>query len=258
MTRRPDSIVEAMDNSDSGRRMPIPTEREIRERFAHVGYTAMHARRFGYTVERVAALKLPARPRVIDIGPSPLTTLLTECLGVPVDTLGLDSLGFAASASRHYEFDLNDSQYEEKWIAVEEPYDLVVMGEIIEHMHTSPARVLAFVRSLLVPGGLLLLGTPNGVALGRRIHILAGRNPFHLINEDPTDPLHFREYTQREMDAYIEGAGFEVVNSQMVSLLDSRGRTGKNRLIGNVQNRVYRHLPPSLRDSLLVVARRKG
>ncbi len=247
-----------MDKPAAGQRMPVPTESEIRDRFAHVGYTAMHARRFGYMVETATALDLPVPPRVIDIGPSPLTTLLTECLAVPVDTLGLDSLGFAAFASRHYEFDLNDSQYEEKWIAVDEPYDLVIMGEIIEHMHTSPARVLAFVRSLLVPGGLLVLGTPNGVALGRRFHILAGRNPFHLINEDPTNPLHFREYTQREMDAYIEGAGFELVSSQMVSLLDSRGRTGKNRLIGNVQNRVYRHLPPSLRDSMLVVARRKG
>ena len=247
-----------MDNSAGGKRKPIPTEREIRDRFAHVGYTAMHARRFAYTVETATALDLPLRPRVIDIGPSPLTTLLTECLAVPVDTLGLDSLGFAAFASRHYEFDLNDSQYEEKWIAIDEPYDLVVMGEIVEHMHTSPARVLAFVRSLLVPGGLLLLGTPNGVALGRRLRIVTGSNPFHLINEDPTDPLHFREYTQREMNAYVEGAGFELVSSQMVSLLDSRGRTGKNQLIGSIQNRVYRHLPPSLRDSMLVVARRTG
>lgn len=247
-----------MDNHRVGRGAQIPTEREIRERFAHVGYTAMHARRFAFTVETVTALALPPGPRVLDVGPSPLTTLLNESLAVPVDTLGLDSLGFADSASRHYEFDLNDSQYEEKWIAVDEPYDLVVMGEIIEHMHTSPARVLAFVRSLLVPGGLLLLGTPNGVSLGRRFHILAGRNPYHLINEDATDPLHFREYTQREMNNYIEGAGFELVSSQMVSLLDSRARVGKNRVIGSIQNRVYRHLPPSLRDSMLVVARRKG
>ncbi|MGZ4676808.1 MAG: methyltransferase domain-containing protein [Acidimicrobiia bacterium] len=247
-----------MDNHAGGRPSRVPTEQEIRERFADIGYTAMHARRFAYTVETVASLDLPPDPRVLDVGPSPLTTLLAESLGVPVDTLGLDSLGFAAPASRHYEFDLNDSQYEEKWITVDEPYDLVVMGEIIEHMHTSPARVLAFVRSLLVPGGLLLLGTPNGVSFGRRFHILAGRNPYHLINEDPTDPLHFREYTRQEMESYIEGAGFEIVRSEMVSLIDSRGRTGKNRLVGNVQNRVYRHLPPSLRDSILVVARRAG
>jgi SAM-dependent methyltransferase len=247
-----------MEHDAAGHRMPIPTEQAIRERFADVGYVAMHSRRFAYTVETAAALVLPSRPRVLDVGPSPLTTLLAECLGVAVDTLGLDALGFAGSASRHYDFDLNDSQFEEKWIGVEQPYDLVVMGEIIEHMHTSPARVLSFVRSLLVPGGLLLLGTPNGVALGRRLHIAAGRNPYHLINEDPTDPLHFREYTQREMNHYVESAGFELVRSEMVSLLDSRARDGKNRHVGGLQNLVYRHLPASLRDSILIIARRVG
>jgi SAM-dependent methyltransferase len=46
------------------------------------------------------------------------------------------------------------------------PFDLVVAGEIIEHLG-APQALLEFARGLLRPGGQLLLTTPNPFALWR-------------------------------------------------------------------------------------------
>lgn len=47
-----------------------------------------------------------------------------------------------------------------------EPYDVIVAFEIIEHL-AHPAIALACIESVLAPGGLILLSTPNRAAQGR-------------------------------------------------------------------------------------------
>jgi cyclopropane fatty-acyl-phospholipid synthase-like methyltransferase len=235
-----------------GRR--VPTGDEIRARYPGDAYVGMHAARYASVLSLAAALSLPREPRVLDIGPSVLTILLREQLDVPVDTLGFDSLGYASAGAKHMLFDLNDAQERDRWLVVPDRYDLVVMSEVIEHVHTAPSLVLQFVRSVMVPGGTLLLQTPNAVALGRRARVLIGRNPYNLINEDTTNPLHFREYTQNEMLDYLTDAGFIVRRCERVNLLDGRYVPHKSRVAGSVQYAVGKVLPSQLRSSISAVA----
>jgi SAM-dependent methyltransferase len=96
-------------------------------------------------------------------------------------------------------------------------FDVVVAGEIIEHMIYDPMHLLLESRRVLREGGHLLVTTPNVGSITSVAKTLDGRdNPqiFFLYkrpaaNEDP-DIGHMREYTAHEIGEAMKAAGFEV------------------------------------------------
>lgn len=60
-------------------------------------------------------------------------------------------------------------------------FDLVLFASVIEHLY-NPRHVIHEIARVLRPGGVLVLEAPNAVALGRRIDLLLGRNPFQWFN----------------------------------------------------------------------------
>jgi hypothetical protein len=136
------------------------------------------------------------------------------------------------------------------------------MAEVLEHLHTSPALVLGFLRSLLGDSGILVVQTPNAAALHKRVKLLLGRNPYTLISEDLSDPLHFREYTMEGLDGYLSGAGFEIMRLRSDSYFDYRYPTTERRRpflarLG-VVNLIYGCLPARLKPGFTVVARARA
>jgi len=232
--------------------------RRLRERFPGNGYVGFHARRYASLVQLLDG-KLAPDMLVLDIGRSPLTEVLHERFGVRVDSLGFNGEGESAEG-RTWWFDLNMAQTQEKWRTDLPEYDVVVMGEVIEHLHTAPRLVLSFLRTLLKPDGRLIIQTPNAAVLHKRLELLAGRNPYELIREQTNDPGHFREYTRKELERAVRAAGLEVEQWFAADYLDySRKAAGKNRpRLGKVVNAVYRYSPPSLRPGQTLVARRPG
>jgi SAM-dependent methyltransferase len=63
----------------------------------------------------------------------------------------------------------------------DESFDVVVAGELLEHIR-DPAGLVAEARRVLRPGGRLVASVPNGFRLKHRLRFLAGREP----EEDPT------------------------------------------------------------------------
>jgi|SRR4051794_17041925 2-polyprenyl-3-methyl-5-hydroxy-6-metoxy-1,4-benzoquinol methylase len=224
------------------------------------GYLAFHAPRYEFLATLVAG-RVRADARVLDVGRSPLTARLARRLGRPVDSLGLEPDATLASG-RHRRFDLNDTQWPERWRRDLGPYDAVVLAEVIEHLHTAPELVLGYLRRLLVPGGRLFVQTPNAAALWKRRALLLGHNPFERIRADPGDPGHFREYTAGELRQILRGAGFTVERVWMKFYFDARherhttGREPPARLRGSLKNALYRLLPGPLREGITVLARR--
>ena len=238
--------------------MSLATEaRRLRERFPGNGYVGFHARRYASLVQLLDG-KLAPDVLVLDIGRSPLTEVLHERFGVRVDSLGFNGEGESAEG-RTWWFDLNMAQNQEKWRTDLPEYDVVVMGEVIEHLHTAPRLVLSFLRTLVKPGGMLVIQTPNAAALNKRLELLIGRNPYELIREQTSDPGHFREYTRKELTAVVRAAGFEVADWFAADYLDySRKPAGKQHsaAFGHAVNIVNRCLPPSLKPGQTLVARR--
>jgi 2-polyprenyl-3-methyl-5-hydroxy-6-metoxy-1,4-benzoquinol methylase len=73
---------------------------------------------------------------------------------------------------------------------MDETFDVVVIGEVLEHIR-EPQRLIDQAHRVLRPGGTLVGSTPNGFRLKNRLRFLAGRhaedNPTHLHLFAPAD-----------------------------------------------------------------------
>jgi SAM-dependent methyltransferase len=96
-------------------------------------------------------------------------------------------------------------------------FDVVVAGEIIEHMTYDPMHLLLESRRVLREGGTLVLSTPNVGSVTSAAKALNGRdNPqiFFLYERPvagkPPEIGHVREYTTYEVGEAVTAAGFRV------------------------------------------------
>jgi SAM-dependent methyltransferase len=94
----------------------------------------------------------------------------------------------------------------------DDTFDLVLFCEILEHLVVDPLPVFGKLRRVLKPGGLLLVTTPNAVRLANLALMLAGSNPFDRYHpQNGVYGRHNREFTAKELEAILKGAGFELV-----------------------------------------------
>ena len=247
--------------------MPEParlqTPEQISAYFAQFGlgpsvlqYLGFHVRRYSVLVR--TAVRTAERLggdgaiRALDIGTFLQTQLLREALPhalvhtLSEPTAGEVGWGAVRPGERHTPFDLNDAQWPERRPALD-PHDLIVMAEVIEHLHTAPSLVLDCVAGWLRPGGRLILQTPNAARLEARARLLLGRNPYEMIREDVTQAGHFREYTAAELRSLAEGAGLRVESIEVFNYFTypSRRRETVNRLSAS--------LPATLREGITAV-----
>lgn len=203
--------------------MPDTTAQDIRDLVKRLAldeknerYLDLHARRLAYAINTIRShhARRPIR-RLLDLGPHFLTRCICELFPeIEVSTLGwkMEKIVPAALCKEHIQFDLNDAGS----IAIEStqaPFDMIVCSEIIEHLYTSPTLVLKALRKILAPQGALFIQTPNAATLSARAALLRGRNPYHLIREQRTNPGHFREYTRDELVNYARATGFDVMQA---------------------------------------------
>ena len=232
----------------------------------NLAYAAFHRPRFAFLIEILRPYARRPGVRILDIGPSPLTPLISRELRQPVESLGLEpeEPDPEEPRHRHHSFDLNDAQYRERWRTDLGPYDVVVFAEVVEHLYTAPDLVLAYLRQLVAPGGILLLQTPNAAALRKRLKLALGINPFERIRSDRSNPGHFREYTRAELLDVLTGAGFIVERTWMKYYFDAayerheRGDEQPSRIKGGLKNLLYRLLPPSFQEGITIIARAPG
>ncbi len=222
------------------------------------GYRAFHAPRYQYLLRMLESLGVNAQARILDIGPSHFTELARAKFCARVDTLGFGE-DHKGSHGDHYEFDLNRAQKDEDWRRDLPQYDVIVMAEVLEHLYVAPQLALAFVKSMLVPRGHLVIQTPNAASITKRIRLLIGKNPYEMIRADPQNPGHYREYTAAELRELVRGLGFVVDRVETASYFDARcihdaqGRLVRHSAIGALKNFVYRYLPGPLRHGITCV-----
>jgi SAM-dependent methyltransferase len=123
-----------------------------------------------------------------------------EVVGVDVDR---DALAEAAKLG-----------IETRWADVEQPlpfedesFDVVVAGELLEHVR-DPERLVAEARRLLRPGGRLVGSVPNAFRLLNRLRFLGGLPP-------ERDPTHLHMFTPRDVAALL--AGCDDVELRLIS-----------------------------------------
>jgi len=94
-------------------------------------------------------------------------------------------------------------------------FDLIMLNDVIEHLHNSPRTLLNRLLQLLKEDGLLLITVPNAVNIRKRIDVLFGRTnlqKFELYYWYP-DPWrgHIREYTKGDLRLLSRYLGLRIV-----------------------------------------------
>ena len=196
---------------------------------ASYAYLDYHRRRYEYLLNHLDRIlrsqtRRDGEPlRVLDVGMSYQTRLVRAVFpDVTLETLGFydDRFGRMEGVA-HTNFNLNEAADEARWPLLE-PFDVILLAEVIEHLHVPPTRVLAMLRGLLRPGGVLLIQTPNPVNLARRLALLRGKSPFEIIRDDTTNPGHYCEYTVENL-VYLAGiSGLEVLEYSVTNYFGAR------------------------------------
>jgi SAM-dependent methyltransferase len=88
------------------------------------------------------------------------------------------------------------------------PFDVIVAGDILEHL-PRPEALMAPLRSLLAPGGILLMSLPNVANVTTRLGLLAGR--FDYADRGILDRTHLRFFTRKSARELLVSADFRIV-----------------------------------------------
>ena len=179
-----------------------------------------------------------------------LSRRASHVIGVDLDLAGVEAARDAGYEA--YACDLEDAEAV-KSLDIE-PAELVVAGELIEHLDC-PGRFLEAVKPLLAPGGRLVLTTPNATSL---TNVLVG-----LSRREWTSPHHVAMYSWRTLATLLERHDWRV---QELAFYYRGKRAGPEAVsrpglaVGfNVYERAIRpvlRIFPTVADGLIVVAER--
>jgi SAM-dependent methyltransferase len=133
-------------------------------------------------------------------------------------------------------------------------FDFAIYTDVIEHHAFSPKRVLAEIHRVLVPGGRLILATPNHASIYNRIKLCFGHSVndefdyfFNTTRDAKTYPGHHREFTREEIRSALEQTNFRVLECRVIdddleSLLNYRRHVGGAQSISDSRDFVMRFL----------------
>ena len=152
---------------------------------------------------------VPPGSVVLEIGPAGgyVTRALVE-KGATVDCVELDAADAAAAAEACRTMVVGSVEDEDTLAQLEDgSYDVVLCGDVLEHLRDPDAVVRRLVAKLR-PGGALIVSVPNVAHHELRLAHLRGR--FDYADIGPMDRTHLRFFTRRTLRALIEQAGLVV------------------------------------------------
>jgi 2-polyprenyl-3-methyl-5-hydroxy-6-metoxy-1,4-benzoquinol methylase len=164
----------------------------------------------------------PSSSRVLEFGCATgyMTRILRDERGCRVT--GFECSAAAAEQASGFCEDLivGDIEDASRWERLREPYDVVMLADVLEHLR-DPAAVLRRCRALLKPDGRLLLSMPNVAHYTVRWNLLRGR--FDYTESGLLDDSHLRFFTRRTLLAMVRDAGYQV---EALAFSTQRSRLG--------------------------------
>lgn len=133
--------------------------------------------------------------RVLDIGCR--TGALTRSYLAGNEVVGIDVDREALEQAAKLGIETHWADAEEPLEFPDESFDVVVLGEVVEHVRDPWALVEEATR-VLRPGGTLLGSTPNGYRLKNRVRFLLGRSP-------EANPTHLHLFSSSDVLGLLDG-----------------------------------------------------
>lgn len=156
----------------------------------------------------------PQNNRILDIGCFD-GTFLSLVKNQNNDFYGLDASDWALEHMRKKEIKVQKFFFDDKTKLPFESdfFDIVVAGEIIEHIFDTDFFIEEISR-VMKPGGKLLISTPNIASLGRRLLLLFGANPITELSPNEANSVgHIRYFTRKTLKNILAKHGFEIISS---------------------------------------------
>ena len=213
----------------------------------------LHAhKRYRRTLALLGTLGLSEGARHLDVGGGQMALLSREMYGfVPFvgDAVRTAAADVEAQGVGFQRLNLMDETYE-----TDEPYDLVTLCEVIEHIPVPPYITLRKLARLLRPGGWLVMTTPNGFRVRNILRMMAGKEVLDIYRYPEGDQIlgYQHECTVRQMDWQLRHAGY-ATRTLETSVTGKRGASTGAR-IGHGLTRRF-NVFPHLRDGILIAAR---
>ncbi len=156
---------------------------------------------------------LPGRRplRALDLGHDPK-------MGQALSDLGLELTGnvYPGTAVPAVSWTISEFDLEKGFPFRDAEFDLVSAFEVIEHVVSTPRRLLRESARVLKPGGLLYLGTPNVVAWAKVRRMFSQVHPYdagaYSLDFNERHPMcHVYEYDPWTLAQLVTSEGFEIV-----------------------------------------------
>jgi 2-polyprenyl-3-methyl-5-hydroxy-6-metoxy-1,4-benzoquinol methylase len=122
-------------------------------------------------------------------------------------------------------------------------FDVVVMGEVIEHVVNHPLGLMRSVAEIVRPGGLLILTTPNPSTVMNAARVLLDKSSLWGTSEFIEEPkfkdgklisyggIHYREYRTEEVLHLLGISGFSIERVSYIGMGIGVGQSPIKRLI---------------------------
>lgn len=127
---------------------------------------------------------------------------------------GVESSSTAAKKAAKKGIKVEQGDFMEITPFPKEKFDVIIAGEIIEHVFDTDLFIKK-IADMLKDNGTLIITTPNVASLPRRVMLMLGKNPV-LENRVIPDVTagHIRYFTFPELHKLLEDYGFEVHHSK--------------------------------------------
>lgn len=149
-------------------------------------------------------------------------------------------------------------------------YGAILFMAVIEHLSDSPRKILKILYDALLPGGLLILDTPNLAYLDTRRKLNRGLSPFPAIADQFYTEIpfegHIREYTVNELKWMLVETGFTPIETKLfnysaapwsrIPLLDHLRLAFPPYYQSPILDSIQMALRPELREVVFMVGRK--
>jgi SAM-dependent methyltransferase len=187
------------------------------------GYLATAVDRFTRTLNHIPLLRNTHGVRVLEIGGRPyfFSALLRHFFGYEIYLANEpttfpgddgDTITLTNDDGETIEFPQRRFNIEyDAWPWPDDYFDIVVYGEVIEHLVYDPTHTLVECHRVLVKDtGTLVLSTPNGLSYTLLVQMIRGFNPFPPYSGHSHYARHHRLFSLAELRYLCERIGFTV------------------------------------------------
>lgn len=138
------------------------------------------------------------------------------------EVVGIDISNESIELAKNKGFEVYKFNLEEDWsIFFKNKFDLVVAGEIIEHVYDTD-NFLRCIYKVLKVNGKLSISTPNVASIGRRIMLFLGINPFLETTLRKKDAGHIRYFTFHDLRHLLKEHSFDIIKEESSEVVLSK------------------------------------